>query len=353
MRLAEPTSALPRLHRAARVEDVAHALVERLLRRRGWRPWVLPYAGYGTDGWVRVLGRVLLVPPGSTRRDIEGGRGWRRFLAATATGEPVTVQIGDHRASVTTGRGGYLDAVVAAELPPGWAQARLSAAGSATSAAPLRIVGPRTRIGLVSDIDDTVMITALPRPLVAFWNTFVRREAARRPVPGMAELYRAVIDEEAEAFVVYLSTGAWNVAPALESFLRRHGFPRGPLLMTDWGPTAEAWFRSGQEHKRSQLARLIDELPQLRWLLVGDDGQHDPELYCEAAATAPSRVQVVAIRELTPAQQVLTHGTPEPPSGRSSAAGLPDSSVQEVRAPDGHGLLTALRARGVLSGTVH
>lgn len=151
--------------------------------------------------------------------------------------------------------------------------------------------------------------------------------------------------------MVYLSTGPWNVAAALDAFLARHGFPPGPLLLTDWGPTPEGWFRSGREHKRSQLRRLLDELPQLQWLLVGDDGQHDPELYAEAAAAAPGRVQAVAIRQLTATEQVLTHGTPDPLSELPWMPKAPAPNAPEVRAPDGFGLLAALRTRGLLDST--
>jgi phosphatidate phosphatase APP1 len=212
----------------------------------------------------------------------------------------------------------------------------------------VRVVGPDEDLGIISDIDDTVMVTALLRPLLAFWNTFVRQEGTRRPVPGMAVLFREIVRAGPDAFVVYVSTGAWNVAPVLDRFLARHDFPRGPLLMTDWGPTGEGWFRSGREHKRTQLRRLVDELPQLRWVLVGDDGQHDPLLYDEVVARAPTRVRAVVIRQLSPAEQVLTHGTPDPPSQRRGVARAL-RSVPVLRAPDGVGLLRALRTTTVLS----
>ena len=54
--------------------------------------------------------------------------------------------------------------------------------------------------------------------------------------------------------VIYLSTGAWNVAPTLTRFLSRNLYPAGPLLLTDWGPTHDRWFRSGREHKRGEPA---------------------------------------------------------------------------------------------------
>jgi phosphatidate phosphatase APP1 len=247
---------------------------------------------------------------------------------------------------VISGRDGYVDVVVPADLPAGRGQALVSAAGSPPVVAPLYVVAAGPGTAIVSDIDDTVMVTALPRPLVAFWNTFVRQEASRRPVPGMPLLYQALLDAHPGAFVVYLSTGPWNVAPALEHFLRRNGYPPGPLLLTDWGPTESAWFRSGREHKTTQLRRLLTELPDRHWILVGDDGQHDPQLYAEVAAASPDRVRAVVIRQLSAIEQVLTHGTPEPLPEGSAAPVRP--ALEEVRAPDGTALLDALRERGLL-----
>ena len=81
------------------------------------------------------------------------------------------------------------------------------------------------------------------------------------------------------------------------------------MLMTDWGPTNTGWFRSGQEHKRTQLRRLAIEFPDIKWFLVGDDGQHDPMIYREMAREHPKHVRAVLIRELNPVEQFLSHGT--------------------------------------------
>jgi phosphatidate phosphatase APP1 len=190
--------------------------------------------------------------------------------------------------------------------------------------------------------------------MVAFWNTFVRQETSRVSVPGMPVLYHALLDAHPDAFVVYLSTGPWNVAPALEQFLARHGYPPGPLLLTDWGPTASGWFRSGREHKQTQLRRLLGELPELTWILVGDDGQHDPDIYTRVAEEFPGRVRAVLIRQLTALEQVLTHGTPDPleesevGGGRAVEGAGVAGAVEEVRAPDGGQLLAELGRRGLL-----
>lgn len=339
------TDAPSPLHRAARVEDRMHAGVERWLRRRGWRPRVLAFRGYGGPGWVRVLARVLLAPPDTGTRELQLGRGFRRFLSATAADVEVTVTLGGRSHRVASARGGYIDTVLDADLEPGWQEATLSVDGAPDVPVALRVVGPDVTVGVVSDVDDTVLVTALPRPLLAAWNTFVRHEGSRRPVRGMATLYREIEAQHPDAPFLYLSTGAWNVAPVLDQFLHRHAYPPGPLLMTDWGPTPDAWFRSGREHKRREIDRLLDDFPDVRWLLIGDDGQHDPEIYGETAERRPERVRAVVIRELSPAEQVLTHGTPEP----IREPGHGHRAYDDVRAPDGFRLLSRLRELHLLA----
>jgi len=205
------------------------------------------------------------------------------------------------------------------------------------------IVFGDTGFGLLSDIDDTVVVTLLPRPFIAAWNTFVLRETARHEVPGMSELYRRFTSSHPGATVVYLSTGPWNAAPTLRRFLNRYRFPDGPLLLTDWGPSNTGWFRSGREHKRAQLARLAAELPGVRWLLIGDDGQRDPEIYEEFAAHHPAAVQAIVLRQLTPTEHVLSSGTPVPSEAPHEAVAIP-----HVSAPDGYGIGDELQRYGLI-----
>ena len=71
------------------------------------------------------------------------------------------------------------------------------------------------------------MVTALPRPLLAAWHTFVVNEHARSTTPGMPVLYERLTSQHPGAPVIYLSTGAWNVAPTLTRFLSRNLYPAG------------------------------------------------------------------------------------------------------------------------------
>ena len=183
----------------------------------------------------------------------------------------------------------------------------------------------------MSDIDDTVMVTALPRPLLAAWHTFVVNEHARATTPGMPVLYERLAtanDADAGHLPLDRAPGTWR--PTLTRFLSRNLYPPGALLLTDWGPTADRWFRSGRDHKRNSLERLATEFPQIRWLLVGDDGQHDESIYADFAASHPDQVAAVCIRQLTPGEAVLAGSTepgdptpprsPKPPGSTATTA---------------------------------
>jgi phosphatidate phosphatase APP1 len=348
---------MPRPHAAAIVEDAWHRRLDRLLRGRGWQTRIVSHTGYGSQDFVRVLGRVLLTrrPEDNAREDAGASsaqlrsaederRGWRAFITAPAMNVPVTVVLGDRTIHTRSDRSGYIDVSVKNHgLAPGWHEARLRSVDAEDTVAAVVVVGADQTFGMISDIDDTVISTHLPRPMIAAWNTFVKSENARHVVPGMATMYRSLLERHPGAPIFYVSTGAWNTAPTLTRFLRRHGYPLGPLLLTDWGPTNTGWFRSGQDHKRACLHRLANEFPHIRWVLVGDDGQHDPMIYGDFAEQRPDNLAAIAIRELTPSEQVLSHGIPVSLEEFTPARGRHRREVPVCRAGDGYGLVRLLR----------
>jgi phosphatidate phosphatase APP1 len=341
-------------HLAMRLDDAWLRLQTRLAVRRGRIETVIPYTGYGSTAWVRVLARVVLSDPRDTGHGTEdaplkplqeGMRGWRNFTSAPVAHAVVHVTVGDTVHDVEADRGGVVDARIPVSLDAGWHTITLQSGASRSVEAPIRIVGDDTDFGVVSDIDDTVMVTALPRPFLAAWNTFVLDEHARTPTPGMAVLYERIVRTLPSAPVLYLSTGAWNVAPTLSRFLSRNLYPAGPKLLTDWGPTRDRWFRSGQEHKRISLERLAEEFPDMKWLLVGDDGQHDEAIYSEFAQRHPQNVRAIAIRQLSVGEAVLA-------GGRTKSGVHPTPGIPWVYASDGAGMSAKLEELGIVESSV-
>lgn len=357
---------MSRPHHAARLEDAVKARVAAHLTDRGWQHKIIAYTGYGSAGFVRVLARLVFTrtPDERAAADVEATseelehaddetRGWRAFVTAPAFDTEVTIRFGEREVTVRTDRAGLVDHTIRGHgLTAGWHQVELSSPAAQPTQAAIHVISSTQRFGIISDIDDTILTTNLPRPAVAFWNTFVRSEAERTPVPGMATMYREFIaDHEvvtdgapaAEVPVIYISTGAWNTAPHLTRFIRRHGFPEGPLLLTDWGPTNTGWFRSGPDHKRAQLRRIARELPHVRWILIGDTGQKDPVLYHEFSECHPELVRAIALRQLTLKEQVISHGLPPLPlSPNRRARGLCQTPL--VEAEDGYALARLVRS---------
>ncbi|WP_258068498.1 App1 family protein [Arthrobacter sp. N199823] len=341
-----PATTRPRaralLGHVMRVADALHTIRGRIATSTGAVPTVMAYPGYGSTSWVRVLARVVLM---RTSGDSTAGtvRGWRAFMSVPVRSSTVEVELDGVTHLVQADAGGLVDVVLDCSLTPGWHTITLRSDGAAPAQARIQIVDPDARFGIVSDIDDTVMVTALPRPLLALWNTLVLSERARTPTPGMAVMLDRVMAQNPGAPILYLSTGAWNVAPALARFLARNLYPDGVLLLTDWGPTRQHWFRSGPQHKLGNLARLAKEFPDVKWLLIGDDGQHDPAIYAEFARTHPQQTAAIAIRQLSPSEALLAGG-----HTHEDTAAFEHGDVPWVSAPDGAGIAEQLTELGLL-----
>lgn len=335
-------------HRAARIEDWWQAWRVRGRIKRGYAPLVVSFGGYGSPAGVRLLARVLLASP--KKKTFTSGksmRGWQSFTSAPVPGATVTITAGNQRFRVDADRGGVIDEMVNIHLPTGWNDLTLQVGEGEPVVSSVFIAADDQKIGVVCDIDDTVMVTALPRPFLAAWNSFVRDEHARRPVPGMAVLMERIVRQYPGSPVIYLSTGAWNVYPTLTRFLTRHLYPHGSLVLTDWGPTHDRWFRSGRAHKQDNLRRLAAEFPAIRWILIGDDGQHDEDIYADFARHAPDNVRAIAIRELLAPEALLA-------GGRSHHDRTADpTQIPWVSAPNGAGLAHELARVGVLDSPAH
>ena len=332
--MSAETGVNERIHAVARIEDAYTAFRARISRFKGKVPTVAVFRGYGGKDFVRVLARVLYVDKDpKTKKMRRLVRGWRAFVAVPVAGCEVTVRIGEQRFTLTSDRGGVIDETIKLNLPPGRHTVMMRAGkGRGWAQNEITVSDPKSNFGIVCDVDDTVMVTALPRILLAAWNTFVLDEHARRPVPGMAVLLNKFGAQYPNAMTFYLSTGPWNIAPTLERFLSRHMYPRGPFLLTDWGATPERAFRSGREHKRESLKRLALEFPDTKWVLVGDDGQHDEKIYGEFARQNPGRVLAVVIRQLSTPEAVLAGSNPvhpEPAAGTTWVYGHNGAEIAE------------------------
>ena len=275
-------------------------------RRRRADIVVTPYTGWGRPGRLELMGRVLL--PRTSRPPRRAEPRWRNFLgivrlllSRAVEGVEVTGQLGGRSVQTTSDNDGFFTLVW--EDQPGfqptsaeWAEASLKIGGrERTTLAPLRVV-QGARFGIISDLDDTVIqsdVTSLPQML---GTALTGNARTRLPFPGVSALYRALVHERGpDNPIFYVSSSPWNFYELLWAFLKYRRIPLGPLFLRNWG--ADLLGGHGH-HKHAIIEELMDTYPELPFVLIGDSGEQDPEIYAEVVRRRPGRVLAVYIRKV-------------------------------------------------------
>lgn len=274
---------------------------------------IVPYRGFVTPLVTWIEGRVLetkaIAPAAPGDHPL---RNLRRMLRHLFSAEiplvPVIARVGDMELPLCTDREGYFRArlprllpataqtrwepiTVALTQPIGRAQGRVQATGE------LMVPGADAELAIITDIDDTVLQTHVTQLFRMMRVTLLGSELTRLPFDGTAELFHALSAGPTGAAVnpvFYLSRSPHSLYHLLVPFLDRHGYPKGPLLLRDWGLHAQAEV----DFKRQRLTELLAALGSLPVVLIGDSGQRDPEVYGEIAALHPGRVRAIYIRDV-------------------------------------------------------
>ena len=266
------------------------------------------YVGWGTPRELELRGRVLL--PRAMQPPRRGDPRWRNFKnvvrrlsSREVGGVGVVGTLGGQTARAVSDLDGYFTLHFTPEppLPPGWhaADVRIEGRGG-ESRAQVQVVGP-ARFGIISDLDDTVIqsdVTSLPRMLGTVLTGNAR---TRAPFPGVGALYRALTrGGKAGNPIFYVSSSPWNFFDLLWQFLDYRRIPLGPLFLRNWGVDL---FAGHGGYKHEVIGRIFRRFPDLRFVLVGDSGEKDPEIYAETVRRYPGRVLAVYIRDISGAQR--------------------------------------------------
>jgi phosphatidate phosphatase APP1 len=297
------------VHRTAL--EIEQRLDRRLERRAAGRPVsrrvvISPYRGFGRGNELLVRGRVLVD---------------KRITRATAA-EPLWRNIlnsyrrfqSDELASARV-VGSYRDAVVESVTDEeGYFQIRLQPATvdsaawqeislqlpdfNVTAMAHVLVPPADAAFGVISDIDDTIVRTNATS-LLGTVRSVINNAAARLPFEGIAELYRALHAGRNPIF--YVSSSPWNLYELLDDFMAINGIPQAPMFLQDWGiDEATLILQPHTDYKLAQIRTLLDYYPDLKFVLIGDSGQHDPEIYLRVIQSHPDRILAVFIRDVTP-----------------------------------------------------
>ena len=325
-----------------------------------WFPRVDPYVGYGTNDYSRLICRTVYA--GAHSQSGLAMRGFKGMLAIPSPHTQVrisiddvpleTVQVGaserydalDAQPDVDSeyalsDTSGYLDLVAEHKLTSGVHTVSYRVRGRKPVTASLFTIPKSAKVGIISDVDDTIMITQAPVLWKAAWNLLFLDPEKKASVPGMSVLFTKLADLFPDAPFFYLSTSPWNVEGSIRHFIANHGFPEGPLLLRDLDPRPKTFIPTGPQHKLEFAEQLMGDFPDMKFILVGDDGQKDPTTYATIARRYPGRVLAIAIRQLSPREAMpfgITAG------GMTASQPTPITDVPVFTGPTGANLMKTM-----------
>lgn len=310
----QSTGALTRWRRAL---SRLLAVVARPIRQAQGKGGIVlePYRGYGSRTEIFVIGRVFRQSRSthSTRddrflsqlRDIG-----RRLGRRTIAGAVVSARFYGTEERVTTDQDGYFRVHLRPQsAPPAhdlWHTIDLVLEHPQRVEARGQVFIPPegSRYVVISDIDDTIMHTGVANKVGMLWRLFVEDAQSRVAFPGVAALYKALhtgaSGQEANP-ILYVSRAPWGLYNILDEFFDLHGIPVGPMLfLREWGVSWRSPLpRKAEDHKQDLIRNMLELYSDLPFILIGDSGQHDPEVYRQIVEEHPGRVLAVYIRNVS------------------------------------------------------
>jgi phosphatidate phosphatase APP1 len=308
------------LHR--RLAKTAGVFASGALRRlrtagAGRRLMLVPYLGFGNAGKMWVKGRVL--DEHSFREQTGEDSRWsnlvalyRRLESDEVVGARVRAHYQGQTHETVTDRGGYFsfEIVPAEPLGGGSQTVELTLPDSAgpdgqpvRATAEVIVPASTARFGIISDIDDTVLWTNVTNKLNMALMLARSNAHTREPFKGVAAFYRALtagVGGNEDNPVFYVSSSPWHLFGPLVEFLRVQGIPVGPLLLRELGLREVFKLMQHGKHKLDKIELILSFYPDMQFVLIGDSGEQDPEIYAEVVRRHPGSVRVIYIRNVNP-----------------------------------------------------
>ncbi|KAG8733985.1 hypothetical protein FRC11_013823 [Ceratobasidium sp. 423] len=177
------------------------------------------------------------------------------------------------------------------------------------------------RVRLISDVDDTVKISEVLLGVRAIFHNVFVRHLDELVVLGMPELY-SMLESRGVKFH-YVSNGPFELLPVLLEFIEVAGLPKGSVKLKSYGGRnlfQGLWGESAADRKRGNVVDVLDSFPESKFILVGDSGEQDLELYSALAEERPHQILAIFVRDVTPP-------TPPPTAPSSPVLGPEDSNT--------------------------
>ncbi len=284
--------------------------------------YVIPYRSYGTYSHLYVKGRVLdnqpleIIKEQSLFSTIKNT--WKQFDSFEIPDAEIELRVpGKVDLRTTTNDEGYflinktLDQNLSEHAnEEGWIEYELYYRSEIEKntrllANPFRgkVLVPQVdaEYGVISDIDDTILQTGVTSFLK--WrllkNSLLTNAYKRIPFKGAPDLYEKLHRGKSgknKNPMFYLSNSPWNLYEYLRLFLDYNKFPKGPILLRDFNTPFDRTLKPEKPHKQKEIINILKTYPDMKFILIGDSGEHDASIYTEIAAQYSDRILAIYLR---------------------------------------------------------
>ncbi|KAL2156567.1 hypothetical protein VTH82DRAFT_1312 [Thermothelomyces myriococcoides] len=200
--------------------------------------------------------------------------------------------------TVTTDDSGHFNVRVPLDFVP--THVRVIANEELSTIRPIEVTGQKG-ISLISDIDDTIKQSNISMGAREIFRNALVRDLAELTVDGVHEWYNKMHDMGVKLH--YCSNSPWQLYPVLATFLHTAGLPEGSMHLKHYSGMLQGIFEPVAERKKGTLEAIIRDFPERKFLLVGDSGEADLEVYTELAVANPGRILAIFIRDVTTPEQ--------------------------------------------------
>lgn len=160
--------------------------------------------------------------------------------------------------------------------------------------------------GIISDIDDTFLISHSRRSFKKLFVLLSRNVQARKPFDDVVKHYQLlsfasrIHPLEHNNIFFYVSSSEWNLYDMIVRFAQLNGLPKAILKLKKIKSGLDDFVMTGagsHGHKFRKIHNIVEFYPELQFILLGDDSQKDPEIYEEICNQFPANIRAVYIRQ--------------------------------------------------------
>lgn len=226
----------------------------------------------------------------------------RHFLAVPMADTPISVffyneQISKQR-TVYTNAAGHFSISSALDFIP--THVRILASEQLSATEEVKVTDSRG-VSVISDIDDTIKHSAISSGArEIFRNAFIR-ELSDLTIDGVKEWYTAMYEQGVTFH--YVSNSPWQLYPVVSKYFALAGLPPGSFHLKQYSGMLQGIFEPVAERKKVTMDKIARDFPERSFILIGDSGEADLEVYTDFVLENPGRVIAIFIRDVTTTDQ--------------------------------------------------